>query len=110
MGGWDSFGVDRKVTKSKANILYELDGQPALELYKIYLGKHAADLPASALLFPLSLRLKNSETPLVRTVLSVNEADGSMVFADDIPQGEYVRLMKASSDRLIDGANDAAEM
>ncbi|MCX6305726.1 MAG: FIST C-terminal domain-containing protein [Bacteroidetes bacterium] len=110
MGGWDSFGVDREVTKSKGNILYELDGHPALELYKRYLGSHAADLPASALLFPLSLRLKNSETSLVRTVLSVNEADGSMVFAGDLPQGEYVRLMKANFDRLIDGANDAAEM
>jgi len=110
MGGWDSFGVDREVTKSKGNILYELDGQPALELYKRYLGDHAANLPASALLFPLSLRLKNSETALVRTVLAVNEADGSMVFAGDIPQGEYVRLMKANSDRLIEGANGAAEM
>ncbi|MEI7726997.1 MAG: FIST C-terminal domain-containing protein, partial [Bacteroidota bacterium] len=110
MGGWDSFGVDREVTRSKANILYELDGHPALELYKRYLGDHAAHLPASALLFPLSLRLKNSETSLVRTVLAVNETDGSMVFAGDIPQGEYVRLMKANFDRLIDGANGAAEM
>jgi hypothetical protein len=110
MGGWDSFGVDREVTRSKGNILYELDGKPALDLYKLYLGTHAADLPASALLFPLSLRLVHSETSLVRTVLSVNEADGSMVFAGDIPQGEYVRLMKANTDRLIDGANDAAEM
>ncbi|NVN93927.1 MAG: FIST C-terminal domain-containing protein [Bacteroidetes bacterium] len=110
MGGWDSFGVDREVTKSKGNILYELDGHSALELYKRYLGIHAANLPSSALLFPLSLRLKNSETSLVRTILSVNETDGSMVFAGDIPQGEYVRLMKASSDKLIDGANDAAEM
>lgn len=110
MGGWDSFGVDREVTRSKGNILYELDGQPALELYKRYLGDHAADLPASALLFPLSLRLKNLETSLVRTVLSVNEADGSMVFAGDLPQGEYVRLMKANFDRLIDGAKGAADM
>ena len=110
MGGWDSFGVDREVTKSKGNILYELDGHPALELYKRYLGDHAANLPASALLFPLSLRLKDSETALVRTVLAVNEADGSMVFAGDIPHGEYVRLMKANSDRLIEGANGAAEM
>jgi len=110
MGGWDSFGVDREVTRSKANILYELDGQPALELYKRYLGAHAASLPASALLFPLSLRLQNSESSVVRTILSVNEADGSMVFAGDIPQGEYVRLMKANIDRLIDGANGAAEM
>jgi len=110
MGGWDSFGVDREVTKSKGNILFELDGHPALELYKRYLGDHAANLPASALLFPLSLRLKDSETALVRTVLAVNEADGSMVFAGDIPQGEYVRLMKANSDRLIEGASGAAEM
>ena len=110
MGGWDSFGVDREVTKSKGNILYELDGHPALELYKRYLGNHAADLPASALLFPLSLRLQGSETALVRTVLAVNETDGSMVFAGDIPQGEYVRLMKANFDRLIEGAHGAAEM
>jgi hypothetical protein len=110
MGGWDSFGVDREVTRSKANILYELDGQPALELYKRYLGSHAKGLPASALLFPLSLRLQNTDISLVRTVLSVHEEDGSMTFAGDIPQGEYVRLMKASPDRLIDGANGAAEM
>ncbi len=110
MGGWDSFGVDREVTRSRGNILYELDGHPALELYKRYLGDHSANLPASALLFPLSLRLKNSETALVRTVLSVNEAEGSMVFAGDLPQGEFVRLMKANTDRLIDGALGAAEM
>jgi hypothetical protein len=110
MGGWDSFGVDREVTKSIGNTLYELDGQPALELYKKFLGDHAAGLPASALLFPLSLIIKNTETALVRTILSVNETDGSMIFAGDIPQGEYVRLMKANNNRLIDGANDAAEM
>lgn len=110
MGGWDSFGADREITRSHGNVLYELDGQPALELYKRYLGSHAANLPSSALLFPLNLRLNDTETGLVRTVLSINESDGSMVFAGDIPQGNYVRLMKANSDRLIDGANDAAEM
>ena len=110
MGGWDSFGVDREVTKSIANTLYELDGQPALTLYKKFLGDHAANLPASALLFPLSLIIKDTETSLVRTILSVNETDGSMIFAGDVPQGEYVRLMKANNDRLIDGANGAAEM
>jgi hypothetical protein len=110
MGGWESFGVDREVTKSKNNILYELDGKPALELYKKYLGEHAANLPASALLFPLRLMIQNTETSLVRTILSVNETDGSMVFAGDIPQGEFVRLMRASNDGLIDGASGAADM
>ncbi len=109
MGGWDSFGVDRLVTKAKANVLYELDGQPALELYKKYLGHHAGGLPASAMLFPLSLRFSNSDKVLVRTILSVDEEDGSMTFAGDIPEGEYVRLMKASFEKLVQGAGDAAQ-
>jgi len=110
LGGWDSFGVDRLVTKSEANILYELDGQPALELYKKYLGSHAANLPASALLFPISFISDDEVTPLVRTILSIDETNGSMVFAGDIPEGRYVRLMKANFEKLIDGASGAAEM
>lgn len=110
MGGWDSFGVDRMVTRSSANILYELDGQPALSLYKKYLGEHAANLPSSALLFPLSIMSKKSHVPIVRTVLSINETDGSMVFAGDIPEGENVRLMKSSFEKLFHGAHGAAEM
>ncbi len=110
MGGWDSFGVDRMITRSTGNVLYELDDQPALELYKKYLGSYAANLPSSALLFPLSLLKPNSDQALVRTVLGINEADGSMTFAGDLPQGEYVRLMKANTDKLISGAQGAAKM
>ena len=110
MGGWDSFGVDRLVTKSKANILFEVDGVPALELYKKYLGVHAANLPSSALLFPLSFMLDDSQTQIVRTILSIDETNGSMVFAGDIPEGCYVRLMKSNFNNLIDGASGAAEM
>ncbi len=110
LGGWDSFGVDRLVTKSKANVLFELDGQPALALYKKYLGTHAANLPSSALLFPLSFLPNDSLTPIVRTILSVDETNGSMVFAGDIPEGHYVRLMKANFEKLIEGAFGAAEM
>lgn len=110
MGGWDSFGADRLVTKSKGNVLYELDGKPALALYKEYLGEQAKGLPASGLLFPLSLRLEGKETGLVRTILSVNEQEGSMTFAGDVPEGSYVRLMKANFERLVDGAAGAANM
>ena len=108
MGGWDSFGVDRLVTRSSSNILYELDGQPALALYKKYLGSHAENLPSSALLFPLSYFPEGSEVPVVRTILSVDETNGSMTFAGDIPEGSYVRLMKASFEKLVDGAYNAA--
>jgi len=108
LGGWDAFGPERLVTRSARNILYELDGQPALALYKKYPGAHARDLPASGLLFPLSLRNAAGES-VVRTILGVNEAEHSLTFAGDLPQGGHVRLMKANFDRLIDGAVGAAQ-
>lgn len=108
MGGWDSFGIERLVTKSHNNILYELDNQPALQLYKSFLGEEAKNLPASGLLFPLSMRYSEDRKPLVRTILGVSEEDQSLTFAGDIPEGSYIRLMKANVDRLIDGAEEAA--
>jgi hypothetical protein len=60
-GGWDPFGPRRLVTRSKGNILYELDGKPALELYKQYLGERAEGLPATGLLFPLALSRSEGE-------------------------------------------------
>jgi hypothetical protein len=108
MGGWDSFGPDRVITRSNGNILYELDGQSALDLYKRYLGDLAAQLPGSALLFPLAIRTSESRTLVVRTILSINEKESSMTFAGDMPEGAYARLMMANFDRLIDGATTAA--
>lgn len=109
-GGWDSFGVERLVTKSKDNVLYELDGQPALELYKSFLGDKAKDLPGSGLLFPLSMRDETNKTPVVRTILAVSEEDQSLTFAGNIREGAYVRLMKANIDRLINGAEESAKI
>lgn len=108
-GGWDSFGIERTVTRSHENVLYELDGQPALELYKSFLGELQNQLPASALLFPLSLRYSADHPPVVRTILGMDEDQQSLRFAGDIPEGSSVRLMKANIDRLIDGAVHAAE-
>ncbi len=108
LGGWDPFGPERLITRSEGNVLYELDGRSALELYKRYLGEHAKGLPATGLLFPLSLRTQG-ETGVVRTILSVDESDQSMTFAGDVPVGAYARLMKANFDRLIDGAVGAAK-
>ncbi len=111
-GGWDAFGVDRTITKSSGNVLYELDGRPALELYKTYLGDKAAGLPGTGLLFPLRLHLGNdgNEDEVVRTILGVNEEDQSMTFAGDMPEGMVVTLMKANFERLIDGATSAGSL
>jgi len=88
--------------------LYEIDGAVALDLYKEYLGPYAEELPGSALLFPLSIRLENSDRNLVRTILSVNEAEKSMTFAGNLPEGSKVRFMKANFEKLINASATAA--
>lgn len=103
--GWSSFGPERRVTSARGNVLYELDGKPALALYKSYLGDRAAGLPATALLFPLGIRRNAVDsTPLIRTVLAIDDDKQSLTFAGDIPEGHLARLMHTSTDRLIQSA------
>lgn len=107
--GWDPFGPERMVTRSDHNILYELDGEPALDLYKRYLGDQARNLPGAALLFPLKIRsLDDSRTDLVRTVVGIDEANKAMIFAGDIPTGAPAQMMRGVFTHLIDAAGEAA--
>lgn len=108
MGGWDIFGPEKQVTRSISNRLFEIDNKSALELYKQYLGKYADELPGSALLFPLYVRPQGDANSVVRTILSINNTEQSMVFAGDIPEGSYIRFMKANFDKIIDAATWAA--
>jgi hypothetical protein len=108
-GGWDEFGPRRRITRSAGNVLFELDGEPALDLYKRYLGDEAAGLPGTALLFPLRVYdPQRPERALVRTVLAVDHAKGSMTFAGDMPEGWVSQLMRGNFNRLAAGAADAA--
>lgn len=108
-GGWDPFGVPRVVTKSSGSTVYELDHEPILDLYKKYLGELASQLPSSGLLFPLNIKAPDSETHLVRTLLSIDEQDKSITYAGDVPRGSMAQLMKANFNRLIEGAEQAAK-
>lgn len=109
-GGWSPFGPARRVTKSDANILYELDNKPALDLYKEYLQEKADNLPASGLLYPFAILDEDqSQTGLIRTILDVNHEEKSVILAGNLPKGSLVCLMHADIDELIDGAEDAAK-
>ena len=109
-GGWDEFGPRRRITRSTGNVLYELDGEPALDLYERYLGEEdARGLPGTALLFPLLIRdLDRPDQDVVRTVLAVDRQARSMTFAGDMPEGWVAQLMRGNFDRLAGGAADAA--
>ncbi|HEY8025744.1 MAG TPA: FIST N-terminal domain-containing protein [Burkholderiaceae bacterium] len=108
-GGWEPFGPSRKVTRCVDNVLYELDGERALDIYKSYLGSYAKDLPGSGLLFPFEmLSAQHEKSGILRTILGVNEQDGSLTLAGDIDAAGYLRLMHSSTEKLIEGAETAA--
>lgn len=133
LGGWDSYGIIRKVTKSMGNTLFELDGDPALDLYKKYIGDQANELilegsvvypsqykdisgdinkniSTHVMLFPMSLMEKpDDKKAIVRTVMSVDEPTKSLYFAGDIPEGHYLQLMRGNFNKLVDSAGLAAE-
>ncbi len=110
IGGWSPFGIERVITKSKNNILYELDGKPALDLYKEYLGEYAEGLPAAGLYFPLMVRSKDHRRTFVRTIQRVDELQKTLIFSGDVPEGYYAKLMRANLDNLIDGSRQAAQI
>jgi len=110
-GGWDVFGPKRRITKSAGNMLLTVDGKPALDLYKLYLGpEETQKLPGSALLFPMRISdPHHPEQSVVRTVLAVDAETGSMTFAGDMPAGWIAQLMRGSFSRLCAGAAAATQ-
>lgn len=110
-GGWIPFSAEQIVTRSEGNIVYELDGRSALACYHDYLGQSSSELPAIGLKYPLLVR-SNSEANLwtVRSVLGVNDEEGSLTFAGTIAQGATVRLMYAHKEAIIHAAGTACDL
>ncbi|MCB4799220.1 FIST signal transduction protein [Neotamlana laminarinivorans] len=109
-GGWGSFGIERLVTKAEKNILYEIDGVPALTFYKKFLGdKLYRGFKSPDLTFSLSMRTSDNLSRVVRSIKGVNEADQSLILGGNIYENALLRLMKFNADRLINGAEASAK-
>lgn len=110
--GWKPYGPPRKVTKSDKNVVLELDGKPALPLYKMYIGEHASKgLPGSGLNFPFAIIEEGRrDIEKIRTVLAIDTANNSLTFAGNVEEGGTVRFCQATHDRLVEGAGDAAHL
>lgn len=109
LGGWDEFGYERQITRSDKNVLFEVDQEKALELYKRYLGSFAEQLPGSALMFPLSMRVPGADKYLIRTILATDENANAMIFAGNMPEGSTVRMMRGDIQKLIRASATAAK-
>ena len=107
-GGWTPFGPERIVTKSESNEHFELDNQPALDLYKKYLGEKSNELPGAALLYPLNVKSEDEKQSFVRTILNIDEEKNTMILAGDIPENSRVQLMMTNVDNIANASERAA--
>jgi hypothetical protein len=112
LGGWKPYGPPRKITKSQKNVVFEMDGKPALPLYRMYIGDaFAKGLPGSGLKFPLAIIEEGKrDVEKIRTLLAIDPKNNSLTFAGNVEEGETVRLCQTNHDRLVEGASGAANM
>jgi hypothetical protein len=113
--GWSALGIAKRVTRASGNVLYELGGQPVLEVYERFLGKHAERLPAVGVEYPLGLvdemgKCGGGDYYLLRATMSVNRGEGSITFAGEIPEGAMVRMTCGDSASILEATTQAAQM
>jgi len=105
--GWTPVGASHVVTKAHDNLLVELDGRPALEIYQRYLG--ASDQAgASFVHHPLAVFESSGEDFYLRAGRGQGDVPGSIVTAGHVPPGARVRLTEYQRDRIVDAAASAA--
>ncbi|MFC7529688.1 FIST signal transduction protein [Actinoplanes sp. GCM10030250] len=110
--GWHKTGEPMVVTRSEGGTIFELDGEPALDVYLRRTGgttEMAAD-PAAFLQFatirPLGLARRTGED--IRVVFSADPADRSISGLADTPEGAMVWFMEADPDAIVGAPAEAA--
>ena len=100
---WQPIGNFMTVTKAEKNRLYEIDGIPASDIYRKYLGDSIGDnLPHSAIEFPL-LKIENDGLEVCRTFVHKFDEDGSLLTIGNLEVGDKVRLAFGNVDLIING-------
>ncbi len=110
--GWSRIGLPKKVTRADGNVLFELNGESALNVYERFLGKHAENLPAVGVEYPLGIVNKidgadEDEQLLLRATMSVDRQEGSIRFAGEIPEGAMVYLTCGDKSSILDATGEA---
>jgi hypothetical protein len=105
--GMVPIGGERKVTRSKGNVIFEIDGKPAIEVLKEYLPEHALIEDRDWMPYAISLALVfeapnyfKDEEYVVRGVPAVRMADGSITVQTEVPEGTSVWFSSRDKEKI----------
>ncbi len=99
--GWVGIGADKIVTRSEGNVVYTIDGMPALDVYKDYLNVRDEDLPEIGIEYPLMIK-KAGKQDVLRAVLNVDRETRSLIFAGSVPNGSVVSFSSSPGFEVIE--------
>ena len=94
--GWHPIGNASQVTKVEKNIVYEIDGKPALDFYSHFLGTLTPSME-----YPLAVFPQNSENFYMRAPIGYNQDTGSVTFFADVPHQATVQMAVANGDDIL---------
>lgn len=114
LSGYVPLGAARTVTaRAASNVLLELDGRSALEVYREYLGDRASEMPGVSIEFPIAVMAPAqgdasipSEIQLVRAVFAIDEARGALILGGDVPERAVIRVARAVREHIVRGAQE----
>ena len=103
--GWFPIGNRHTVTRSEGNKIFEIDGRPALEIYQSFWGDRVSGNLGE---FPLAVCVDGPDDDyFLRAAMSLDELEGSVSFAGDVPQGSTVRLTEVLPEGLLSGTEQS---
>jgi methyl-accepting chemotaxis protein len=108
-----------KVTRAAGNVVTELDGKPAWEVWlaetRAHAAKHGIDVTAltketeGAFLLRYEAGLAAGAAYKIRAPLARDEA-GAISFASGIPEGSVIRITESVPERQVASAREAARL
>ncbi len=99
--GWVSIGTDKIITHSEGNVVYTIDGQPALDVYKQYLNVRDTDLPEIGVEYPLLIK-KPGAQDVLRAVVNVDIEKKALIFAGTVPNGTVATFSSSPGFEIIE--------
>jgi hypothetical protein len=109
-------GGERIVTRSQGNVIYEIDGKPAVEVLKEYLPEHALVADRDWLRYAISLALlfrapsyMKDEEYVVRGVPQLSLTDGSITVQTEVPEGTSVWFSSRDREKITTGFDRMAQ-
>lgn len=96
--GWTPIGQRSRVTKVNGNVVYEIDGQRALDFYQYYLGEE--QFAANYAIHALAV-FEDQDHFYMRAPNGYDQHSGSVTFFSDIPEQAVVQITDATRDNIL---------